>query len=113
MTQLRKSKTDSEPRMPTPALVFGAAAHAQLLIGFSAVTRAIAATLGPSQGAILSSLGRAAPEPLTDSATIARRIMALPDRRANVGAMLARNLVWRQYQLAGDGGATALVLAHA
>ena len=99
--------------MPTPALVFGAAAHAQLLIGFTAVTRAIAATLGPSQGAILSSLGRAAPEPLTDSATIARRIMALPDRRANVGAMLARNLVWRQHQLAGDGGATALVLAHA
>jgi chaperonin GroEL len=99
--------------MPTPAIVFGAEAHTHLLHGFTTITRTIAATLGPSQGAILSSLGREAPESLTDSATIAKRIMALPDRRANVGAMLARNLVWRQHQLAGDGGATALVLAHA
>ncbi len=99
--------------MPTPAVVSGAEARTHLLHGFTTVTRVIAATLGPSQGTILSSLGRAAPEALSDSATIARRILALPDRRANVGAMMARNLVWRQHQLAGDGGATALVLAHA
>jgi chaperonin GroEL len=53
------------------------------------------------------------PEPLSDAATIARRMLGLADRAENVGAMLLRQLVWRVHQTVGDGGATTAVLAQA
>lgn len=82
--------------------------------GFDKITNLLAATLGPTQGVILSQHEtHSAPELLTDAATIARRIIALPDRAEDVGAMLARNLVWRQHLRAGDGCATTAVLAQA
>lgn len=82
--------------------------------GFDQIANLLAATLGPTQGVILSQHEtRAAPELLTDAAAIARRVIALPDRAEDVGAMLARNLVWRQHLRAGDGCATTAVLAQA
>jgi chaperonin GroEL len=50
-------------------------------------------------------------ETLTDAATIARRVIALPLATEDVGAMLLRQLVWRLRQKVGDGSATAAVLA--
>ena len=49
---------------------------------------------------------------ISDAATIARRVFALPDRAEDVGAMLARNLIWRMQTRMGDGAATAAVLAQ-
>lgn len=66
------------------------------------------------QGAILSSPATGSrPEMITDAATIARRMLALPHRAEDVGAMILRNLVWRMHLKAGDGCATAAVLAQA
>jgi chaperonin GroEL len=89
-------------------------ALARMKRGFDVLADLLARTIGPTQGQILSAAGsRSAPELLVDAATIARRFLALPDRREDVGAMLARNLVWRVHQVVGDGCATAAALAQA
>jgi chaperonin GroEL len=72
-------------------------------------------TLGPVGGNVVSAkdAGSERYETLTDAATIARRIIALPEPSEDAGAMLLRQLVWRVRQKAGDGSATAAVLARA
>lgn len=99
--------------MSTPQILFGEDATTALKRGFDQIADLLALTLGPTQGVILSKHEtKTAPEMLSDAATIARRIIALPDRAKDVGAMLARNLVWRQHLRAGDGCAIAAVLAQ-
>jgi chaperonin GroEL len=73
----------------------------------------LALTLGPTQGNIINARDFSAPELLGDAATIARRVIAVPGRASNVGAMLMRNMAWRTHLRAGDGVATMSVLAHA
>lgn len=100
--------------MSVPLVLQHELATAPLKRGFDKIANLLAVTLGPTQGVIFSKHEtRAAPEILSDAATVARRIIALPDRAEDVGAMLARNLVWRQHLRAGDGCATTAVLAQA
>ena len=44
--------------------------------------------------------------------TIARRIVELPDRFENMGAMLIRHLAWHVGEQAGDGTTTTAVIAQ-
>ncbi len=99
--------------MPQPAILFGDRATTALARGFDQMAEMLALTLGPTQGNILNDKGHGKPELLDDSAAAARRVLALPDRAANVGAMLMRNIAWRVHLRAGDGVATAAVLAQA
>ena len=100
--------------MLDPDVLHGLDASARMKRGFDQMTEVLALTLGPTQGVILSQHEtKPQPEMLTDAATIARRLLALPDRAEDVGAMLARNLVWRMHLKAGDGCAIAAVLAQA
>ncbi len=100
--------------MAVPQVLTGVRASAGLRHGFDKIAELLAVTLGPTQGTVLSQHAtHAEPEVLGDAATIARRVLALPDRAEDVGAMLARNLVWRMHLRAGDGCATAAVLARA
>ena len=100
--------------MPRPAVLKSPEAAARLKQGFDTLARLLSLTLGPSQGVVLSSTVLAArPELLSDAATIARRMAALPVPSQDVGAMLLRNLVWRVHERVGDGGATTAVLAQA
>jgi chaperonin GroEL len=100
--------------MPKPAVLHSPEVEIHLKRGFDTMANALAVTLGPTQGIVLSEAQNdARPEILSDAATIARRILALPDRSEDVGAMLLRNLVWRMQLKAGDGCATAAVLAQA
>ncbi len=97
-----------------PQVIFAPQSRNTLKSGFDQMARLLAQTLGPTQGIVFHATAqKPTPEPLTDSATIARRIIALPDRAQNVGGMLLRNLVWRVHQRVGDGGATTAVLAQA
>ncbi|RMF04490.1 MAG: hypothetical protein D6768_03170, partial [Chloroflexi bacterium] len=99
--------------MPTPAVLHTPYAEAGLKRGFDTMANVLAATLGPTQGIVLSEQQNGGPpEILADAATIARRILQLPERAEDVGAMLLRNLVWRMHLRAGDGCATAAVLAQ-
>jgi chaperonin GroEL len=73
----------------------------------------LAATLGPTRGLVLHDRGNRAPELLTDSGTIARRMIELPARGDDVGAMTLRNAVWAARERYGDGAATTAVLVRA
>ena len=100
--------------MRKPSVVNQPEATDQLKRGFDQMARLLAGTLGPSQGMVLSTKEMSeAPEILNDAATIARRVIEIPDRRQDVGAMILRQMVWRVHQRVGDGGATAAVLGQA
>lgn len=101
--------------MPTliPNIITDEQAHQRILAGFHTLAELLAVTLGPCHGLVLSQLGKADFELLSDAGTIARRFLELPDRAANTGAMLLRNLVWQINTTVGDGCATAAVLAQA
>lgn len=95
-------------------LLQGCAARAALLRGVDLMTGAIIPTLGPLPGtvAITRLVGSGPPELLDSGATIARRTIQVADPFENVGAMLVRHLVIRQFERVGDGTATAAVIAR-
>ena len=100
--------------MPKPSVVFAPNSAEKLKQGFDTLANLLAIKLGPSQGIVLSTKDTPGPpDVLSDAATIARRMIALPDRQTDVGAMLLRNTVWRVHQRVGDGTATTAVLAQA
>lgn len=100
--------------MPKPSVVFAPHSAEKLKQGFDLLANLLAIKLGPSQGIVLSTKETAGPpDVLSDAATIARRMIALPNRQTDVGAMLLRNTVWRVHQRVGDGTATTAVLAQA
>jgi chaperonin GroEL len=104
----------SRQTMAVPDVLLSPQAREHLMRGFDTLARLLAVTLGPTQRTILStSYQSRTPEALGDAATIARRFVALPNQAENVGAMLLRNLVWRQHERCGDGCATAAVLGWA
>lgn len=82
--------------------------------GFGVLADLLGLTLGPTTGSVLvESLLGPRPESLLSGGLIARRVVAVPGRAQDVGAMLLRQLVWQTHREAGDGTATAAVLAHA
>ena len=98
--------------MPTPAVVLGEESRAGMLRGFESMARILALTLGPIGGEVANARdANRAPEILRDAATIVRRIIQLPDRVEDAGAMLMRHVVWRVREEVGDGSATTAVLA--
>lgn len=89
--------------------------RAALKAGIDTLASAVIPTLGPLTGAVaLDDKTRAgSPELLDDGGAIARRILQLEDRDADVGAMLLRETLWRQREQYGDGAATAAALYQA
>lgn len=92
--------------IPSPE-AFNRVAH-----GFDQLAALIAQTLGPTQGVVISQQN-GKPEVLADAGTIARRVIQMPGRGEDAGAMTLRNLVYAQRERYGDGAATAAVLARA
>lgn len=83
-----------------------------LQAGIDTLAGAIIPTMGPLTGpvALDDKTRGGSPELLDDGGTIARRILQLEDRGADVGAMLLRETLWRQREAFGDGAATAAAL---
>ena len=80
--------------------------------GFATLAGAVAPTLGPlPRRSVTQNLDKL--ELLDDGGLIARRIIALPAKDEDVGAMLLRQVMWRMHQHAGDGVATTAVLYEA
>jgi len=100
--------------MPLPDVMLGEKGRLGMLRGFEAMARLLSNTLGPVGGNIVNAreVGNEA-ELLTDAATIARRIIQLPERAEDAGAMLLRHMAWRAREEVGDGSATTAVLAWA
>lgn len=100
--------------MPKPDLILGYEGRSAMLRGFASIANLAALTLGPIGGNIANYQDAGSKtEILSDAATIARRIIELPERTENAGAMLMRHVVWHMRQQVGDGSATTAVLALA
>jgi chaperonin GroEL len=99
----------------TPGIVFQPRTYQGMQAGIEKIVAAIRPTLGPIHHNVViekeSKVGR--PELLDDGAVIARRIIQLPDRDEDMGAMYLRQLLWRQHEKAGDGTVTMALIFHA
>lgn len=87
--------------------------YGKLQRGIHTVVRALRPTLGPLSGGVVIdhiNTGNNLPEFLDGGGTIARRIIELGNRDEDMGAMLARAMVVKQYGAVGDGTVTAAIL---
>jgi chaperonin GroEL len=89
--------------------------HALALLsrGVETLAAPLALTLGPENGHVLNARSRNECEILTDSSTIARRVIHLPGRGSNLGAMALRKMALELHDRFGDGTATAAVMVRA
>ena len=98
--------------MPTPRVVHQPETYAGMQRGIRQIVAAIRPTLGPlHRHSVLESPGKM--ELLDDGGTIARRIIQLPNRDHDVGAMFIRQVLWQLREKTGDGTATAAVIFEA
>lgn len=99
-------------RQAIPGVVFQPRSHRGMQHGINLMINSIRPTLGPRPRlvAVENVFRHKTPEVLDNAATIARRMIQLPDRDADMGAMLVRHLLWRLHEDTGDGTATAAVL---
>lgn len=105
----------SEPiqqKSHTKRVLFQPATQQAFQRGMNALVNAVRPTLGPLPGivAIEKSPSNKPPELLDNGGVIARRIIQLKDRDADMGAMFVRQMLWNLYERVGDGTATAAVL---
>lgn len=101
---------------PGPRVVFQPQATQTMLAGAEALVDAIRPTLGPLARTVLIERGmgrHVAPDIIASAGVVSRRLVALPDPNADVGAMLLRHALWQAQERAGDGVATAAVLFQA
>ena len=96
----------------TERLIFQPDASLSLQRGINLIVDAIRPTLGPIPRtvAVSQALDDKPPDLLDKGGLIARRISDLPDRDADMGAMLLRQMLWQLYEDCGDGAATAAVI---
>jgi chaperonin GroEL len=96
----------------TPRVVFQPQVHQGMQRGISRLVNAIRPTLGPLPRVVVNEkeLERGHPEYLSDGAVIARRIVQLPNREEDMGAMYLRQMLWQLHETSGDGTATAAVM---
>ena len=80
--------------------------------GINQMANVIRPTLGPlpRHVAVSHPLAHRTPELLDNGAVIAKRLLQLPDRDADMGAMFLRHVLWHVHGQTGDGTATAAVL---
>lgn len=99
--------------MNRPRVVNQPTTHRDFMLGINLIADLLAPILGPNGGTVASgpTAGNRV-EFLDDAATVARRIISLGNAQADIGAMVMRSLIWRVGQRAGDGGATAAVIAR-
>ncbi len=84
--------------------------------GINQIADAVRPTLGPTPRMVAITKTKPhdqTPEIFDDGGTIARRIIQLPDRDVDTGAMFLRQLLWRQHEQVGDGTATTAVIFQA
>lgn len=96
----------------TQRVVFQPAAYQGLQRGINQIVNAVRPTLGPLPRTVAfhQLVTNKMPELLTKGGVIARRIIQLPDRDEDMGAMLVRHLLCHLHEQFGDGTATAAVL---
>lgn len=100
----------------TPYVTFQPRSARGLQQGIDLLVAAIKPTLGPIPRFVaVERIGMRdrEPEMLDSGALIARRVVQVANRDADVGTMFLRHVLWRQRERAGDGTATTAVLFQA
>lgn len=99
-------------RKSAARIVFQPELHRAFQRGIQQVVDAVRPTLGPMPRHVANArmMRSQLPELLDDGGTIARRIIDLPNRTENAGAMLVRHMLWQLHKSVGDGTATAAVI---
>lgn len=97
---------------PVKRVVFQPDAYLGMQRGINQMANAVRPTLGPlpRSVAVAHPLTTRAPELLDNGAVIMQRIIELPDRDADMGAMFLRHVLLHVQNRAGDGTATAAVV---
>lgn len=100
---------------PAQAVVFQPQTYLGIQKGINQMAEAIRPTLGPRPRVVAVShpLRHRTPELLDQGAVIAQRIVELPDRDQDVGAMLLRHVLLHVQEQVGDATATTAVLLQA
>ena len=100
------------PKLRKPGVVFQPDTSQGLYRGVHQIVDAIRPTLGPNARvvAVESTSRDKSPELLDCGGLIARRVIQINDRDADVGAMYLRQVLWEIYDEMGDATATAAVL---
>lgn len=95
-----------------PGLVLQPDTYRGMYDGFSQLVNAIRPTLGPYPRWVVNepTIRNKKPEFFDDGGIVARRIIQLRDRNADVGAMFLRHVLWEVREKVGDGTATTAVL---
>lgn len=99
--------------MSIPGVVFQPDVYHGMQSGINQLVNAIGPTLGPQPRIVAIdriAQRHKAPELFDSGGMIARRIIELPNRNADVGAMYLRHLLWQIHGTVGDGTATTAVL---
>ena len=80
--------------------------------GIHQIVDIVRPTLGPKSSMVaIERINKdKAPELLDSGGVIVRRIIQIPDRDADMGAMFLRQVLWRVYKEVGDGTVTTAVL---
>src|SRR3712207_2614083 len=91
---------------------FGANARERMLRGVDTLAEAVRVTLGPKGRNVVLDKSLGAPGIAKDGVTVAKEV-ELADKFENVGARMLREVASKTSDLAGDGTATATVLAQA
>jgi chaperonin GroEL len=106
----------SKRNFQRPGVVYQPETYRGLKFGIATLVSAIKPTLGPFPRLVgvesAASRGNQ-PEILDSGGTIARRIIQIRGRNADVGAMFLRHMLWKLHERAGDGTATAAVIFEA
>jgi chaperonin GroEL len=100
-------------KFQNPGVVFQPKARKGFEKGIDLMVDAIRPTLGPLPRTIVMervAQRLAKPEVLDNGGTIARRIIQVRGRNADMGAMLLRHVLWSLLERSGDGTASAAVL---
>jgi chaperonin GroEL len=110
---MKRPRPKEEKRWQAPRVVLQPKVQQGMQAGINQIVDVIRPTLGPRPRivALEKAMGAAyAPEMLDDGGTIARRILQLPGRDEDVGAMYIRHVLWKLHEKVGDGTATAAVI---
>lgn len=99
-------------RSKSSLIASGPEVHLSFQRGIRQVVGAVRPTLGPTPRlvAVERPSRTEAPELVDDGGLIARRIVEVPDKYKNMGAMYARDVMLEVLESVGDGTATAAVL---
>lgn len=97
---------------PTNRVVYQPHVYRTLQKGIGKMVAAVRPTFGPLHGTVMIERVDKVrlPEILDDGGLIARRIIELPDRNEDVGAMMVRHLMWRMHERYGDATVTAAMI---